>query len=75
MLQWIAHNQLPRAILSMGKPNIILIFVDNQPAKMLGCAGNEEIHTPHLDALAARGMRFSEAFCPNAMDIWGQYTY
>ena len=51
----------------MGKPNIVLIFVDNQPAKMLGCAGNPEIHTPRLDALAARGTRFSEAFCPNAM--------
>ena len=46
----------------MAKPNIILIFVDNQPAKMLGCAGNPEIHTPHLDALASRGTRFSEPF-------------
>ena len=35
-------------------PNIVLIFVDNQPAGMLGCAGNREIHTPHLDGLAAR---------------------
>lgn len=34
---------------------------------MLGCAGNNEIHTPHLDALASRGTRFGEAFCPNAM--------
>ena len=48
-------------------PNIVLIFVDNQPAGMLGCAGNSEIHTPHLDGLAACGVRFSEAFCANAM--------
>ena len=34
---------------------------------MLGCAGNNEIHTPHLDDLAEQGTRFSEAFCPNAM--------
>jgi hypothetical protein len=27
------------------KPNVVLIFVDNQPAKMLGCGGNDEIHT------------------------------
>ena len=51
----------------MQQPNIILIFVDNQPAKMLGCAGNDEIFTPNLDKLASNGIRFSEAFCPNAM--------
>ena len=50
-----------------GRPNVVLIFVDNQPAKMMGCAGNDEIHTPNLDALASEGARFSEAFCPNAM--------
>ncbi|MDH5354671.1 MAG: sulfatase-like hydrolase/transferase, partial [Gammaproteobacteria bacterium] len=49
------------------QPNILLIFVDNQPANMLGCAGNTEIHTPHLDALAKHAVRFSEAYCPNAM--------
>ena len=51
----------------MVQPNIVLIFVDNQPADMMGCSGNEEIHTPHLDALADRGVRFAEAYCPNAM--------
>ncbi len=53
--------------MSQGQPNIVLIFVDNQPANMLGCSGNDEIHTPNLDRLASRGTRFSNAFCPNAM--------
>jgi len=35
------------------KANIVLIFVDNQPANMLGCAGNDEVHTPNLDKLAS----------------------
>ncbi len=48
-------------------PNIILVFVDNQPAELLGCYGNAEIHTPHLDRMAADGLRFNEAYCPNAM--------
>ena len=48
-------------------PNIILVFVDNQPADMLGCSGNREIHTPHLDAFAGSAVRFTNAFCPNAM--------
>jgi arylsulfatase A-like enzyme len=53
--------------MSKKQPNILLVFVDNQPANMLGCAGNEEIHTPHLDNLAKHAVRFSEAYCPNAM--------
>ena len=51
----------------MKQPNIVLIFVDNQPADMMGCSGNDEIHTPNLDMLAAKGMRFDQAYCPNAM--------
>lgn len=49
------------------QPNILLIFVDNQPASMMGCYGNEEIFTPHLDDLASRGVLFRNAFCPNSM--------
>ena len=50
------------------KPNIVLIFTDNQQASTLGCYGNKEIHTPHLNALANEGMVFDNAFCPNAYD-------
>ncbi len=49
------------------QPNVLLIFVDNHPANMLGCSGNTEIHTPNLDSLAEHAVRFSEAYCPNAM--------
>lgn len=47
-------------------PNIVLIFSDNQQASTLGCYGNREIHTPNLDRLAAQGIAFDNAFCPNA---------
>ena len=47
------------------QPNIILIFTDNQQASTLGCYGNSEIHTPHLDALSEHGVKFDNAFCPN----------
>lgn len=47
-------------------PNVVLIFTDNQQASTLGCYGNTEIHTPNLDRLAAEGIRFDNAFCPNA---------
>jgi len=53
--------------MSSRKPNILLIFVDNQPANMMGCYGNDEIFSPHLDELASRGVLFRNAFCPNSM--------
>ncbi|MFF2846465.1 sulfatase-like hydrolase/transferase [Streptomyces sp. NPDC058001] len=46
-----------------GRPNVLLILSDDQGQWAMGCAGNDEIHTPYLDALAARGVRFSRFFC------------
>lgn len=51
----------------MARPNILLFMSDNQPADLLGCYGNDEVQTPHLDQLARRGVRFQNAFCVNAM--------
>ncbi|MEF3306856.1 sulfatase-like hydrolase/transferase [Paenibacillus sp. GYB003] len=45
------------------KPNIVFILADDHGAWALGCAGNDEIRTPHLDRLAAEGTRFSGFFC------------
>jgi len=50
----------------MSRPNIILIFTDNQQAATLGCYGNDEVHTPHLDQMARDGVVFEKAFCANA---------
>lgn len=48
------------------RPNIVLIFTDNQQASTLGCYGNPEIHTPNLNRLSEQGVTFDNAFCPNA---------
>jgi arylsulfatase A-like enzyme len=34
---------------------------------MLGSYGNDEIHSPHIDALASKGVQFNNAFSPNSM--------
>ncbi len=44
-------------------PNIVFILSDDQGAWALGCAGNEDIHTPVLDQLAADGTRLENFFC------------
>jgi arylsulfatase A-like enzyme len=53
--------------MSKKRPNIILILSDNHPADLLGCYGNEEISTPHLDKMSADGLQFNNAYSVNAM--------
>lgn len=49
------------------KPNIVMIYVDNHPGAVMGCAGNSEAYTPNLDRLSQDATLFTEAYCPNAM--------
>ncbi|EDM27920.1 N-acetylgalactosamine 6-sulfatase (GALNS) [Lentisphaera araneosa HTCC2155] len=44
------------------KPNIILILADDLGGAGLGCYGNEFFGTPNIDALAAKSMRFDNAY-------------
>lgn len=46
----------------MNKPNIILTMCDDLGYGDTGFNGNEIIHTPHLDAMAAFGARFSRFY-------------
>jgi choline-sulfatase len=47
------------------RPNILLIVTDQQRAGMLSCAGNPWVKTPHLDSIAANGVRFERAYVAN----------
>ncbi len=49
------------------RPNIVFILTDNQGAWHLGCYGNPEFQTPHIDRMAGEGVRFSRAFANNAV--------
>lgn len=46
----------------MDKPNVLLIITDQQRADHLGCYGNRQVSTPHLDGLAAQGQRFDRCY-------------
>jgi len=48
------------------RPNVVLIVSDDHGRHTLGCYGNPVIKTPNLDALAAEGVRFTNAFCTTA---------
>ena len=40
------------------RPNIVFLLTDDQCTYSMGCYGNTEVRTPHLDALAKDGMVF-----------------
>lgn len=42
--------------------NILFIMADQLRYDYLGCAGHPALRTPHIDALAQRGVRFSQAY-------------
>ena len=44
------------------KPNIIYILADDLGYGELGCYGQEKIETPHIDGLAAEGMKFTQHY-------------
>ena len=48
------------------KPNVVIILVDDLGWADLGCYGSKFHRTPHLDKLAANGLRFTDAYasCP-----------
>ncbi|MDT0512747.1 MULTISPECIES: alkaline phosphatase family protein [unclassified Halomonas] len=62
-------------------PNILFIMADQLRADYLSCNGHPHIHTPHIDALAARGVNFTKAYCqapvcgPSRMSFYtGRYA-
>lgn len=54
------------AFVSIGKavdtPNIIVLLADDLGYGELSCQGNAEIPTPHIDSIAANGVRFTNGY-------------
>ncbi len=44
------------------KPNIVIIFTDDQGYNDVGVYGSKTIRTPHLDRMAQEGLRFSQFY-------------
>ncbi len=57
------------------QPNVVFILTDNHGAWTLGCYGNRDIRTPHIDRLAAEGMLFQRAMSSNPVCSPTRATY
>jgi arylsulfatase len=64
------------------RPNVLLIFTDQQRFDTIGALGNPVIHTPNLDRLVQSGVAFTSAYTPSPVCvaarcslIYGQYPY
>ncbi|UJP09874.1 sulfatase-like hydrolase/transferase [Microbacterium sp. KUDC0406] len=44
----------------MSRPNVVVIYADDLGYGDIGCFGSDDIRTPHLDRLAARGIRMTD---------------
>ncbi|MFK7944712.1 MAG: sulfatase-like hydrolase/transferase [Paracoccaceae bacterium] len=49
--------------------NVIVIMTDELRRDCLGCYDNKMVQTPHIDALAARGLRFDAAYTPSPICV------
>jgi iduronate 2-sulfatase len=59
---WLAAWPAHAAAAPAARPlNVLLITVDDL-RDTLGCYGNTAVHTPHIDRLAARAVRFDRAY-------------
>ena len=49
------------------KPNVIVIYSDDQGSVDANCYGSKDLATPTLDKLAATGVRFTQMYSPSAI--------
>ncbi len=63
---WAAARSASPLTAAERPPNFVFILVDDLGARDLGCYGSTFYETPHLDALARSGTRFTDAYsaCP-----------
>ena len=51
------------------RPNLLYIHSDQHSPYVAGCYGDPLVETPHLDALAARGVAFDNTYCPSPICV------
>ena len=66
ILSLLCSFQIQSIGVALEQPNVIIIYGDDVGYGDVGVYGSEKIPTPHIDALAANGLRFQDAHCSAA---------
>ncbi len=56
-------------------PNIVVVMADQLAPQFTGAYGHPVAKTPHIDALAARGMRFDAAYCNSPLCAPSRFSF
>lgn len=78
-LAGIAGSSLHHGLAEDRRPNVVILFTDDQGTLDAGCYGAKDLYTPHMDRLAKTGVRFTQAYahtvcCPaRAMLLTGRH--
>lgn len=59
----------------MTQRNIVVVMADQLAPHFTGAYGHRAAKTPHLDALAARGMRFDAAYCNSPLCAPSRFAF
>ena len=51
------------------RPNLLYIHSDQHNPAVIGCYGDPLVQTPNLDSLAAKGVRFTNVYCPSPVCV------
>jgi arylsulfatase A-like enzyme len=62
-------------LLEAKAPNIVVIMADDLGYGDLSCYGATEIQTPHIDKLAASGVRFTSGYCSSSTCTPTRYSF
>ena len=59
----------------MTRPNIVVVMADQLAPHFTGAYGHRAARTPHLDAIAERGMRFDAAYCNSPLCAPSRFAF
>ena len=57
------------------RPNVVVVMADQLAPHWTGAYGHKVARTPHMDALAARGMRFDAAYCNSPLCAPSRFAF